>query len=38
MRKINLSVLIISMIMAVGMNAYAQTDDTSKKGCPEYID
>ena len=38
MRKINLSVLIISMIMVVGMNAYAQTDDTSKKGCPEYID
>ncbi len=38
MRKINLSVLIITMIMVVGMNAYAQTDDTSKKGYPEYID
>jgi membrane fusion protein (multidrug efflux system) len=38
MRKINLFVLIISMIMVVGMNAYAQTDDTSKKGYQEYID
>jgi membrane fusion protein (multidrug efflux system) len=37
MRKISLVAMMISMIVFIGINANAQTDDMLKKGYPEYI-
>jgi membrane fusion protein (multidrug efflux system) len=38
MRKTGSLLLMISMIVIVGINVYAQTDDGSKRGYLEYID